>query len=428
MESNTEIKEDGAPIGFVNKKELPAKNQKAHLKYLKKKKNKINNASDQKALPDYNNISNASESSIHIPVISESVISSIDKDYKSKGTKYISDFKDIPICKLTIDNYKKDCNSLSHIRYGDNIDGCILLDDINVVGYIAVETKNNGQKWIQALEVTESYRGYKLSAQLLNLAIKHFGANYLSVNRDNQIAIKLYNDNGFIEYESNNTMIFMKRNILIKERSLLESITDDMKPIFIVNSFTNTAFGKVITVWTHSEYSHTAMSFDTGLQDLYSFNAYNGVRKLGGISKETIDSYIKVYKDATINVRCVFVKDSDLETVQKVLDKMMTEKTNTTYGYGNIFNILLGKAKEMSDDAMSMVCSQFVAYILRRADINIMDKSINLITPSDFATVNNPRMYLLYSGLAREYDKKKIDRVFRKLKSKALLIKESLMI
>ena len=78
----------------------------------------------------------------------------------------------------------------------------------------------------------------------------------------------------------------------------------------------------------------------------------------------------------------------------------------------------------MSDHAMSMVCSQFVSYVLSRANIEILSKSPNLVTPKDLAFMSNPKVYSLYEGLAKEYNKKKIDRIFRKLKQKAVLIKE----
>ena len=103
---------------------------------------------------------------------------------------------------------------------------------------------------------------------------------------------------------------------------------------------------------------------------------------------------------------------------------MIKHQDNTTYGYMNYFNIIFGRVKEMGDNAMYMVCSQFVSYILSRADIKLMDKSANLTAPKDLVTTHNPRVYLLYDGLGREYDKKKIDRIFRKLKQKAVLIKE----
>ena len=90
----------------------------------------------------------------------------------------------------------------------------------------------------------------------------------------------------------------------------------------------------------------------------------------------------------------------------------------------NILNILIGRAR---DTGMSMVCSQFVSYILHKADIKLVDKPDNLVEPKDLSTIVNPRVYKLYEGAAKDYDKKKIDRIFRKLKTKALLIKESLL-
>ena len=81
----------------------------------------------------------------------------------------------------------------------------------------------------------------------------------------------------------------------------------------------------------------------------------------------------------------------------------------------------------MSNNAMAMICSQFVTYILHQADIELLDKSDNLVTPKDLATLTNPRVYKLYEGKAVDYDEKKINRIFRKLKTKAMIIKESLI-
>lgn len=415
------IKED-APKGFVSKKHLPPKDQKAHLKYLKKKKNKVNNATAQHEIPDYNQMS--------IREVVESVVSTLKSDYQPKGKKHITDFKDIPISKNTILSYKKDCKMLSHIRYGKNIDGCILVDGTKVVGVISVEEKNNGQKWIQALEITKPYQGYGLSKPLLYEAVAHYGARYLSVNKDNHVAIHVYENAGFKEYESTDTMLFMKiepsdiKLTTTNEYSLLEMVSKNTKPIFIVNSWTNTPAGKIIRIATRSTYTHSAISFNTSLEELYSFNADNKANAFGGVSLESLSSYIKYYNDCLINVECIFVKESDFVIIQNVLDHMVKHQDSTTYGYMNLFNILFGRVKDMGDNAMSMVCSQFVSYILSRADIQLMDKSANLTTPKDLVTTHNPKVYLLYEGLGREYDKKKIDRIFRKLRQKALLIKE----
>ena len=89
----------------------------------------------------------------------------------------------------------------------------------------------------------------------------------------------------------------------------------------------------------------------------------------------------------------------------------------------NIINVIFNKPMETAKDSLSMICSQFVTWILSLADIKLLDKSVNLITPKDLSKLPNPKMYLLFEGVVKDYDKKKIDRIFRKLKEKSELIK-----
>lgn len=412
------------PKGFVSKNTLHAKNQKAHLKYLKKKKDKINNATDQHELPKYNQIGEISQ-------LMESMASSLKTDYKPKGQKYITDLKDIPLSKSTIVSYKRDCSVLSYIKYEDNIDGCILLDrNTTVVGILSVEEKNNGQRWIQTMEITKPYQGYGLSKQLLNLAVMHYRARFLSVNKKNQIAIKVCEDYGFKQYATiEPDTILMKIDDIgesLDECTLLEAVSRNARPIFIVNSWTNTPAGKLIRIGTMSTYTHSGIALDTSLERIYTFNADNKVNKFGGVSVESLQDYINYYDKCRINVECIFIKESDYIIIKKVMDHMVSVQDETTYDFLNLFNIIFGRAKEMGDNAMTMVCSQFVVYVLSKAGVSLTDKSMNLTTPKDLVTTikKNPKVYLLYDGLGKDYDKKKIDRIFRKLKQKAEYIKE----
>ena len=211
------------------------------------------------------------------------------------------------------------------------------------------------------------------------------------------------------------------------EEYILKDNNTIIHPIFIVTSFTNTAFGKIIVTYTHSTYSHAAISFDTTLENMYSFNADNKTNTLGGISKESISEYIKKYDDTIIKVNCIFVKDDDFNKIKTALDDMIKNIKHTSYGYTNIFNILLHKAKTMNSDAMSMVCSQFVSYLIHKADIDLTTRADNLVTPQDLADIINPKVYKIYEGKAKDYDVKKINRIFRRLKTKAAVIKESLL-
>ncbi len=197
-------------------------------------------------------------------------------------------------------------------------------------------------------------------------------------------------------------------------------------PIFIVCSYTGTPAGKIIRTYTHSIYTHSAISLDTSMEKLYSFNADNKTNRLGGFSEEKLSSYIEYNKDTVVKISCIFVSDREFYIVKKQLNKMLKNKTHTTYGYSDLINIVRNKSIDMGTDATSMVCSQFVSYIIQQADIDLLDKSPNLVTPKDLSSIINPKMYLLYEGYAKDYDKKKIDRIFRKLKLKAELIKESI--
>lgn len=214
----------------------------------------------------------------------------------------------------------------------------------------------------------------------------------------------------------------------IGEESIEEVVKSQrVKPIFIVTSYTNTTFGKAIKTFTHSQYTHAAIAFDTSLEELYSFNAdpkYSSNGYKGGISKESLSSYIDSYDKTIIQVNCIFLKPSDFDKVKETLDKLIENKEDTSYGYLNILNILIGRAK---DTGMAMVCSQFVSYILSTADIKLLDKPDNIVTPKDLSTITNPRVYKIFEGYAKDYEKKRMDRIFRKLKTKALLIKESLL-
>lgn len=212
------------------------------------------------------------------------------------------------------------------------------------------------------------------------------------------------------------------------ELDLFESIQEAAKgrkrPIFIVCSFTNTTFGNIVKTVTHATYSHAGLSLTPELSTIYSFNADNKVNKLGGFSIESLNEYNDISNKCQICVSCIFVKQKDYDIIKKELDLLLMNQKDTTYAYGNILNILLSKYKEMSANAMSLVCSQFVSYILNKADIKLMDKPINLTQPEDLARLNNPRVYKLYEGMGSNYKPDEIKKKFKKLRIKAEVIKE----
>lgn len=127
--------------------------------------------------------------------------SNIDKDFKSKGKKNLSSFKRIKITKEILKKYKVDPyykKFLSHIDERDN--GLLYFDkEDHIVGLCCVDENSvKPYTWITAIAVSESYKGYGLGKQLLEVSVKELKGNALTVAIDNQVAIKMYKDYGFV--------------------------------------------------------------------------------------------------------------------------------------------------------------------------------------------------------------------------------------
>lgn len=101
--------------------------------------------------------------------------------------------KQLPWTKENIEQYKSNGNLLRHAKTGKGISGIILTDSKtdNLIGYIAWEND-----YIVALEVANQYRNKGYGERLLEMAIRE-GCTKLSVNKNNIVAIKLYEKKGF---------------------------------------------------------------------------------------------------------------------------------------------------------------------------------------------------------------------------------------
>lgn len=136
--------------------------------------------------------------------------SNIAKDFKSKGNLSLSSFKKERITQNLVDKLSSDYKYLKHLRISDSTEGYFFLKGNVIVATIMVEIKSNNEKWIQALEINRQYQGYGLGKQLLLFARDTLKAYYLSVYKDNHVAINLYKKNGYMIYDSTRYMYFMK--------------------------------------------------------------------------------------------------------------------------------------------------------------------------------------------------------------------------
>lgn len=202
---------------------------------------------------------------------------------------------------------------------------------------------------------------------------------------------------------------------------------EKLLPVYIVTCYTASAFGMAIQKFTGSLYSHAALGFDETLNKLYSFNVAHSDGKNGGLSLESIQQYVKDNDNADLNVSVVYLKEKDHRKLQERLDMYLKNAEKTSYNFRNIFNIVVNKAEDGSEQ-FSMVCSQFVDSMFKAINVDLTNKPSNLVTPGDLSIINNPKVYKIYEGKAKGYNPKKTEIILHKLIGSAQAIKESVFI
>ena len=287
--------------------------------------------------------------------VNEGVSSVLNKNHKQKGSKKLSFFKKVSISENVISKYKEDYKFLSHIKTDKNCKGYLFFYDKELVAVLSVEYKENGENWIQAIEIVKKYQGYGLSEQLLDMALKEFNAAYLSVNKNNELAIYIYKKKGFVVYKETDTMYFMRLSS-IKESVLYESnnkfkyeslSTDKEIKEFKVN-FRKTFHTDDDMSDSNIKKSMKRIICDNKLIGYIGFSSYNikGKKYLGignfmilpeyqksGYGSSVIDDIINKKKNTYYEIYCYVDKDNKnaINFYKKIAD--VNTSTLTEYGY-----------------------------------------------------------------------------------------------
>ena len=161
------------------------------------------------------------------------------EEMNKKLPMFLSRLKKIKLDDKVIKKYEAHLDGLSHVRTTNNCTGYLWVDpkhkvrmtnlEIPVCYYNVQHKKDENSDtgeiiWIQALEVNPDYQGRGLAKQLLDICINEEHATNLAVNKDNEVAIRLYRSKGFVPYVTNGSMINMQRPI--KHESLFISPND----------------------------------------------------------------------------------------------------------------------------------------------------------------------------------------------------------
>ena len=204
-------------------------------------------------------------------------------------------------------------------------------------------------------------------------------------------------------------------------------------PIYITTSFTNTTFGKLAkTIKAVKNFSHANISFSHTLTRMYSYNdGEEGyvVSGKSGISIENLSGYIKQSEESTINVNVFFVKHKYYTIIKNYVDNLVKNADKTKYNNINLIRTLLHKSVDKDGNSLKMICSEFVYNVLKRASIDPLNKTANLVRPDELAELakDNMPVYRVFNGKAVDYKPTVIAKEVEKISKKAKAVNEDVV-
>lgn len=212
------------------------------------------------------------------------------------------------------------------------------------------------------------------------------------------------------------------RNIHTFNEATYNQLKDKIVPVFICLFKGKALHSRGIELYTGSEWSHAAMSFDSSMKQMYTFNmnpkvTSDGVSK--GFTIESIEAYWKLDPSIKFKVHALFVTKEQKIMMEDAIKWYVIHQNETKYSLKTIINIALKRVSDFGSEYANkteMVCSQFVYTILAIADFKTkVTKDASLVSPGDLDTSIDDRLYSMFIGGIGLYSSKKIDKMVRQI-------------
>lgn len=173
-----------------------------------------------------------------------------------------------------------------------------------------------------------------------------------------------------------------------------------MKKIYIVTTYTGTFLSYLIRKISKSPYAHISLSLNEDLSPMYSFGRLNPKTPLfAGFVEENINQGLyEIKKNAMCRVYSLEVSHQSYEKLVHNIMKVNNNRNKYNYDVKALVYLTFDKARESE---YKYVCSHFVADMLYKSDIKIIDKAPSLTKPEDF--YDNKHLTLEYEGLLCNY-------------------------
>ncbi len=159
-------------------------------------------------------------------------------------------------------------------------------------------------------------------------------------------------------------------------------------------------FSKFLRVCSDFEYTHVSLSLTEDLSEMYSFGRQNINRPwIAGfvVEKPNVGMY------AIYNSKCeVLSFDVSEEVFSKLQEDIEDMKNNKDIYKYNFVGLLFAYLSIKRDLKHHFTCTQFVAWVLNDVGLDLWEKDISLVYPTDYYDI--PNVERGYSGYLNMYN------------------------
>ncbi|MCC0638708.1 MULTISPECIES: hypothetical protein [unclassified Clostridioides] len=176
-----------------------------------------------------------------------------------------------------------------------------------------------------------------------------------------------------------------------------------MNKIYIVTTYTGTVLSYLIRNISKKLYTHVSISLNENLKPMYSFGRLNPRNPfIGGFVEENINQGLyAIRKNTVCRVYSLEVCNSQYENLFKNIKLISDYREDYYYDIMALIYLSMNIHRKVE---YKYVCSNFVADMLEKSEIDILNKEAFEVTPNDFYNLNG--LTLEYEGLLSEYNSK----------------------
>lgn len=175
-----------------------------------------------------------------------------------------------------------------------------------------------------------------------------------------------------------------------------------MRKIYIVTTYTGTVLSYMIRNISHNQYSHVSIALSEDLSPMYSFGRLFVSNPLfaGFVEEEIHDGLYAIRKGTVCRVYSLEIEENQYKNLIRNINRVKRFRDRYDYDRKALVMMPLNINRHRP---YKFVCSTFVANMLEKSGIGILDKPFYDVKPDDYYDLKG--LELEYEGLLSHYNK-----------------------